>query len=180
MRRFLISLGALLLLGLAQCASSTGASKRIGDATQVVVAYEQSGKGFRQTIFGEHVVDPRSFYSDDRSDKFAKVATQSQMRALIDGLDECGFFGASANAAEVDSASAIRVSIDGQEWVLSLHARLDVEGRNRFNQTLAWFQNVYNQISAYHTGNDNTDLSREHDRLRREVESRTGRRQERP
>ena len=180
MGRFLRSLLVLSAVALTQCATGSASPVRIDAETRIAVSYEQPRQALRQSILGERLVDPASFYSAQESDKLAKVATNEQLRILLDGLADCGFFDRAGNASEADAASSIRVEVDGVPRVWSLTPRQSPADRASYHQALAWFQNVYNQIGAFHTGGGNTRLEDEHERLRRNFEARTGGRRERP
>lgn len=168
------------LLALTQCASGPSAKFPLPDQAKVAVAYEQPRQGLRQSILGDKLVDPAEFYSRKDSDIFAKVASAPQMQILVDGLAGCGFFEASRTQPEPGAASFLRLEIDGVPQVWSLSAAMSDADRAGYHQALAWFQNVYNRIDAFHTGGGDTDLEALHEQNRRNFEQRTGGRRERP
>ncbi|MFO1050864.1 MAG: hypothetical protein U1F36_01450 [Planctomycetota bacterium] len=180
MRSIRTVLLALTAVTLCQCASGPSSSVRIGTESKVAVYYEQPRQGLRQAILGDKLVDPREFYSDSRSDKYAKVATNQQLQVLIDGLAECGFFHVAGTQPDSGAASTISVEIDGVVHCWSLSGMTPQQQLGDYTQALAWFQNVYNSIDAFHTAGEQTDMAAEHARLQRLIDERTGVRKERP
>ena len=174
---FVVALGAIALL---QCASNPSPKFALPPEARVVIAYEQPRQGLRQTILGDRVVDPASFYSDKDSDKLAKIASAAQMQILVDGLAECGYFAAAKPRPDTDAVSLLKVEIEGVPQFWSLSGSTPIEARAGYHQALAWFQNVYNQIGAFHTGEGDFDPAAETERIRRENEARRLRGRERP